>query len=85
MNLDLQLMSLGNRQWSLLNHDGKNLVKNIRSGPKTRSTNISNQKAGNIHGRKLCVRIISRSNLDDIRTDEVKAIKPTDDGAQFTG
>jgi hypothetical protein len=69
MNLDLQLMSLGNRQWSLLNHDGKNLVKNIRSG----------------HGRKLCVRIISRSNLDDIRTDEVEAIKPTDDGAQFTG
>lgn len=33
--LRLQLMSLGNGQWSLLDHNGKNLVKNIRSGPET--------------------------------------------------
>lgn len=85
MNVHLQLMSLGQRQWSLFDHDGKNLVENIRSGPKTRSITFQIKQAGNIHGRKLCICVISWSNLDDIRTDEVEAVKATDDGAELTG
>lgn len=39
----------------------------------------------NVHGGKLCVGIISRSDLDNISADEVEAIETTDDSPDLTG
>ena len=55
------------RQWTVLDHKRHDLVKRIRSR----------------HGSQLSIGVISRSNLDNIRSNKVNTLKTTNDSPEF--
>lgn len=75
---------LPNSQRALLDHDSKDFIKHISGSPVEKSVFvISSTTQSNLHCRQLRIGIISRRNLNDIRTNEVQAVKTTDDRPQL--
>lgn len=69
LDLLFRVHALVHSQWPIKNHQAHHFIQGISSS----------------HRRQLCIRIIGRCNLDDIRRDEVDALQPSDDSTKLPG